>query len=99
MIETLQKAHEVKSARAQVRRLLANDEVALGDALEQDCCRTMAIYDLLRSQRYWGRHRALTALRCAGGIPELTHIGHLTDRQKRALLQACGCESERSGVA
>lgn len=89
MIASLQKAHEVKGARARVRHSLATNTVSLTDALERDCCQTMTIFDLLSSQRYWGRHRALTALRRAGGISELVHIGDLTDRQKCALVQAC----------
>jgi hypothetical protein len=97
------RAKEVRMARARVKRELRERRIGLADALAASCCSSMTVFDLLCVQWRWARDQALNALAATGGvlgapIPENKTVASLTDRQKRALLQACGGESEPERV-
>ena len=85
-MRALERANEVRLARAELkRRVGAGDlpaaQVILTAPWEAS---SMAVADLLMSQRRWGRTRARRFL---AGIPmsETKTIGSMTDRQRRRL--------------
>lgn len=101
----LEEANRIRFARADLKRDLRARRVTLVEALDHPDVGSMPVCALLCAQYRWGLRRAKKALADAGTlagsfrpISEMKQIGSLTDRQKRALLQACG-ESERSAVA
>ncbi len=85
-LRALERANRVRLARADLKRKVAAGdltaaEVILSSPWQAD---SMAISELLMSQRRWGRtrcRRLLTAL----GVPENKRIGTLTQRQRIAL--------------
>lgn len=100
------KANRVRFARAALKRDLREGRLSLSDALEEEYMRSMTVFGLLCVQHRWADVRARKALSRAASLlgmafplPENKTVGSLTDRQKRALLQACGCESDRKAAA
>ena len=88
-LQALQRANEIRLARADLKRRIAEGGVSAGEIVLA-CPREvegMAIADLLMSQRRWGRTRCRKFL---AGIPlaENKSIGSMTDRQRRALALA-----------
>jgi hypothetical protein len=85
-MQALQRANEVRLARAELKRRVAEGEVSTGEVI-LSCpweAASMTIADLLLSQRRWGTTRCRKFL--AGvGVPETKTVGSLTDRQRRAL--------------
>jgi hypothetical protein len=80
----LDRANEVRRARAALKRRVADSETPAAEVVLTAPweARSMAIADLLISQRRWGRIR----VRCfLAGIPmsETKTIGSMTDRQRR----------------
>jgi hypothetical protein len=101
-MEALAKATAVKLDRARVRGWVEKGTLTVEEAMAEQSCQTMAVIDLLKSQHRWGDARARRALSDAAtalGSPfpvaERKTVGSLTDRQKRALVQAC--EGSKSG--
>ena len=87
-LKALQQANRVRLARAELKRQVAADEttaaeVVLGCPWE---AASMELSDLLMSQRRWGRARCRRLL-LSLGLPENKHIGTLTPRQRRALVE------------
>jgi hypothetical protein len=85
-MQALQRANEVRLARAELKRRVNEGEITVGEVVLQ-CpweAASMSIADLLLSQRRWGNARCRKFL---GGIgmPETKTIGSMTDRQRRAL--------------
>ena len=94
-MQALQRANQVRLARAELKRRVAAGEVsAAGVILECPWeAESMPVADLLTSQRRWGATRCRRLL---AGIPltETKPVGALTDRQRQALArvlreQAC----------
>ncbi len=90
-LQALQRANAVRLARADLKRRVADGaittaEVILDAPWEAD---SMAISDLLTSQRRWGNTRCRKFLQ---SIPmsENKTIGSMTDRQRIALAQMLG---------
>jgi hypothetical protein len=85
-LQALQRANEVRLARADLKRRVAEGELSPGHIVL--ACppevEGMAISDLLMSQRRWGRTRCRKFL---AEIPlaENKSIGSMTERQRRAL--------------
>ena len=85
-LRALEYANRVRLARARMKRMIAAGELSAADVVLA-CpwqAHTMAISDLLMSQKRWGRtrcHRLLVSL----GVPENKQIGTLTERQRLAL--------------
>jgi hypothetical protein len=82
----LQRANEVRLARAQLKRRVAFGDIDVA-AVIVDCpweARSMPVADLLMSQRRWGQtrcHKLLARL----PMSEQKTVGSMTDRQRHAL--------------
>jgi hypothetical protein len=85
-LRALERANAVRLARADLKRRIADGELAAGDVL-LECpweAASMPVADVLMSQRRWGASRCrrfLMPLR----ISETKTVGALTQRQRRAL--------------
>jgi hypothetical protein len=88
----LRRANEVRLARADLKRRIAAGEVSAGEVI-LDCpweAESMAVADLLMSQRRWGHTRCRNFL---SGVPmsETKTVGSMTQRQRLALSGMLGC--------
>src|SRR4051795_11879420 len=85
-LKALQRANEVRLARAALKRLVASGELSVADVILACPAEVegMAVSDLLMSQRRWGRTRCRKFLATIP-ITENKPIGKLTDRQRRAV--------------
>jgi hypothetical protein len=92
-MRALERANEIRLARAELKRRIADGETSAADVLsdpppEAD---TWALGDLLMSQRRWGVTRCRKFL-SRFQLTETKPIGALTERQRRVLaeqLEAC----------
>lgn len=85
-LRALEQANRVRLARADLKRRVAAQATTVADVV-LDCpweAESMALSDLLMSQRRWGRARCRRVLLTLG-LPENKQIGTLTERQRRAL--------------
>src|SRR3954452_18781996 len=84
-LKALQRANEVRLARAALKRRVASGEVPAADVILACPAEVegMAVSDLLMSQRRWGRTRCRKFLATIP-ISENKPIGSLTERQRRA---------------
>jgi hypothetical protein len=85
-LRALEYANRVRLARARLKRSIAAGELSAADVIVT-CpwqAHTMAISDLLMSQKRWGRTRCRRLL-VSLGVPENKRIGTLTERQRLAL--------------
>ncbi|MGA2469762.1 MAG: hypothetical protein ABSG64_03635 [Solirubrobacteraceae bacterium] len=96
-MQALQRANEVRLARAELKRRVAEGETSVAQIVlsapwEVD---TMAVAELLMSQRRWGHTRARRFL---AGIPmaETKTIGSMTDRQRQTLSAMLAATAARS---
>jgi hypothetical protein len=85
-MRALARANEVRLARAELKRKVADEEVEVADVI-LGCpweAHSMAVADLLMSQRRWGHTRCRRFL---AQIPmsEKKSIGSMTERQRQAL--------------
>jgi hypothetical protein len=86
-LRALEQANRVRLARAELKRKVALQETSVVEVI-RTCpweAETMAISDLLTSQRRWGRARCRRLL-VSLGIPENKQIGTFTERQRSALV-------------
>jgi hypothetical protein len=91
-MRALERANQVRLARAELKRRIAEGEVDVAEVI-LDCrweAHSMAISDLLMSQRRWGQTRCRKFL---AQIPlsENKPVGSLTERQARALAELLAC--------
>ena len=87
-MRALERANQVRLARAELKRRIADGEADVAEVI-LDCpweARSMAISDLLMSQRRWGQTRCRKFL---AQIPlsENKTVGSLTERQSRRLAE------------
>src|SRR3954466_13096468 len=85
-LRALEQANKVRLARAELKRRVATQTTTVADVV-LDCpweAESMALSDLLMSQRSWGRAAGRPVLLWLG-LPENKQIGTLTDRQRGAL--------------
>jgi hypothetical protein len=85
-LRALEQANRVRLARAALKRRVATQATTVADVV-LNCpweAESMALSDLLMSQRRWGRARCRRVL-LSLGLPENKQIGTLTERQRRAL--------------
>ncbi len=85
-LRALERANEVRLARAELKRKIAEGAVSAADVI-LECpweARSWAVGELLLSQRRWGGTRCRKFLSRLQ-ISETKPIGTLTDRQRRAL--------------
>ncbi|MGO9489396.1 MAG: hypothetical protein ACLQBB_10260 [Solirubrobacteraceae bacterium] len=85
-MRALERANQVRLARAELKRRVAIGETGVAEVI-LDCpweAESMAIGDLLLSQRRWGHTRCRKFL---SQVPmsEKKTIGSMTDRQRRTL--------------
>jgi hypothetical protein len=85
-LRALERANEVRLARAELKRNVAMDEIDAAEVI-LDCpweVESMAVADLLMSQRRWGQIRCRKFL---AQIPmsEGKTVGSMTERQRGAL--------------
>lgn len=105
-MRALERANQVRLARACLKRRIALGEIRVA-AVILDCpweAESMAVADLLMSQRRWGQTRCRKFL-AQLAMSEKKTVGSMTDRQRRtlaAMLTAVpsGCEgAETAGAA
>jgi hypothetical protein len=85
-MRALERANEVRLARAQLKRRIALGDIDVVEVLVR-CpweAQSMAVADLLMSQRRWGQTRCR---KCLAQVPvsEKKTIGSMTDRQRQTL--------------
>jgi len=85
-LRALERANKVRLARADLKRRVATGETSVAEVILQ-CpweAQSMAVADLLTSQRRWGESRCRKFL---AQIPmsETKTVGTMTDRQRRTL--------------
>ena len=99
-LRALARANEVRLARAELKRRVAEGEITVADvdpSARRGRRETMTVADLLMSQRRWGRTRCRKFLQ---SIPmsENKTVGSMTERQRRAvasMLAACSTPAPR----
>lgn len=96
-MRALERANKVRLARAELKRRVATGELDVARVI-LECpweAESMAVADLLMSQRRWGQMRCRKFL---SQIPmsEKKTVGSMTERQRRTLAVMLGCtDSER----
>ena len=85
-LQALQRANRVRLARAELKRQIADGEVTAGEVILTSPweASSMAIGDVLMSQRRWGGTRCRKFL-AMFRISETKTVGSLTERQRHAL--------------
>ena len=86
-MRALERANEVRLARAELKRRIATGELDVAKVL-LDCpweADSMAVADLLMSQRRWGQTRCRKFL-AQLPMSEKKTIGSMTDRQRQTLV-------------
>ncbi len=97
-LRALEQANEVRLARAELKRRVAEGELSVVEVV-LSCPRhahSMSIGSLLTSQKRWGRarcHRILVPI----GVAENKPVGALTERQRMALADALSEKQRSSG--
>lgn len=93
-MRALERANEVRFARARVKRGIKAGGLSVADAMRLDAVAGMRVYDVLRAQRGWGcRKRAAKGARALNllgglGINPYRPVGELTDRQRGLIVEA-----------
>lgn len=94
-MQALQRANEVRLARADLKRKVASGQLTVADVVidlpwEAE---TMTISDLLTAQRRWGHTRCRRFLM---GVPmsEAKLVGTMTERQRHAIANMLGMEAQ-----
>jgi hypothetical protein len=96
-MRALERANQVRLARADLKRRVALDEVSVAEVI-MDCpweAESMAVGDLLMSQRRWGQTRCRKFL---AQIPmsEKKTVGSMTERQRRTLADLLSLPARRT---
>ena len=85
-LRALARANEVRLARAELKRRVADGEVDVAEVV-LDCpweAESMPVAELLMSQRRWGVNRCRRTLQ-AIPVPAHKPVGAMTERQRREL--------------
>jgi hypothetical protein len=96
-MRALERANKVRLARAELKRRVAGGEIGVAEVI-LDCpweADSMAVADLLMSQRRWGQTRCRKFL-AQLPMSEQKTVGSMTERQRRtlaAMLTATGPET------
>jgi hypothetical protein len=87
-LRALERANEVRLARAELKRKVSSGEISAADVVMTSPweAESMTISDLLKSQRRWGTTRCRKFVQCVP-LSENKTIGSLTDRQRTAVAQ------------
>ncbi len=97
-MRALERANQVRLARAELKRRVAMEDLDVAEVI-LDCpweADSMAVADLLMSQRRWGQTRCRKFL---SQIPmsEKKTVGSMTERQRRTLAEMLKSSSGRTG--
>lgn len=95
-LRALERANEIRLARAALKRRIALGEVSAAEVILQcpDAASSWPIGDLLMSQRRWGSTRCRKFL-SRSHITETKPVGTLTDRQRRMLASSLDSSESR----
>jgi hypothetical protein len=87
-LRALQRANEVRLARAELKRRIATGELDIAEVILHSPpeARSMAVADLLMSQHRWGQTRCRRFL-AQVPMSEKKAIGSMTERQRQALVK------------
>jgi hypothetical protein len=90
-LQALNRANEVRLARADLKRRVAVGEISVGDVILESPweAASMSVSDLLMSQRRWGHQRCRRVL-AQVPVSETKTVGSLTQRQRHALAALLG---------
>ncbi len=90
-LQALNRANEVRLARADLKRRVAVGEISVGDVILESPweAASMSVSDLLMSQRRWGHQRCRRVL-AQVPVSETKTVGSLTQRQREALAALLG---------
>lgn len=94
-MRALERANEVRLARAELKRRVAMGEIDVAEVI-LDCpweAHSMAVADLLMNQRRWGQTRCRKFL-AQLPMSEKKTIGSMTDRQRHTLAAMLRSEAE-----
>ena len=96
-LRALNRANEVRLARAELKRKVAEGRVAVGDVIIESPweAESMTVADLLMSQRRWGLTRCRKLL-AQIPVSETKTVGTLTTRQRQALASLLGTSGGRA---
>ena len=85
-LRALARANEVRLARAELKRQVADGEISAADVIRNDPweAANMTVADLLTSQRRWGTTRCRKLL-ATTPMSENKTVGSMTERQRDAL--------------
>ncbi len=101
-MRALERANKVRLARAELKRKIATGELSVAEVI-LECpweAESMAVADLLTSQRRWGDNRARKFLALIP-MSETKTVGSMTERQRRTLATMLGAgrrEDERESA-
>jgi hypothetical protein len=95
-LRALERANEIRLARAELKRRIANGDIFAAEVILSPPCAAFswAIGDLLMSQRRWGSTRCRKFL-LRNHINETKPVGALTDRQRRLLADQLSSRTAR----
>ncbi len=99
-MRALERANQVRLARAELKRRVAVDEIGVAEVISE-CpweAQSMAVGDLLMSQRRWGQTRCRKFL-AQVPMSEKKTIGSMTERQRRTLVAMLNAAKAGSGHA
>ena len=99
-LRALERANEIRLARAELKRRIADGHVSAAEIILTTPCEatSWAIGDLLMSQRRWGATRCRKFL-VRNQINETKALGALTERQRRLLAGQLNAVKAESGYA
>jgi hypothetical protein len=88
-LEALDRANEIRLARAQLKASIKAGEVTVPEALnlQPEMVATMKVADLLKAQERWGDKRTNSLMRFLD-MTQNKRCGTLTDRQRDLLARA-----------
>jgi hypothetical protein len=88
-LHALERANEVRLARADLKRRIADGKLPAADVILNAPweASSMAVADVLMSQRRWGRTRARRLLQGVQ-VSETKTLGSMTERQRQVLAMA-----------
>ncbi len=85
-LRALAQANAVRDARSIVKRRMRAGEITLEEAIGHPAVASMTVFDLLSSQRRWGRERTARFLAVVA-IRETKACGSLTARQRELVVR------------
>lgn len=98
-LRALERANEIRLARAELKRRIADGELSAAEVILSPPCAALSwsIGDLLMSQRRWGSTRCRKFL-LRSQITENKTIGALTERQRNLLADQLTARVSREDV-